>query len=220
MATLLHLDSSLFPQDGSVSRDVAASFREAWEAEHPDGTVVYRDLAADPLPHLDSVAASAGFAPPETHTPEQAEAYALRDKLARELEQADAVLIGAPMYNFTIPSTLKAWLDQVILNGRNYGIDSPSAAGTPTIVVASRGGGYGPGTPRESWEFVQNYLGKVLGEGMGLDVEFVVPELTLAPRTPGMESLIDLANASRTKAHEEAGSRGKTLAARLAAAAA
>ncbi|OEV13537.1 FMN-dependent NADH-azoreductase [Streptomyces nanshensis] len=219
MATLLHLDSSLFPQERSVSRDVAASFRTAWEAEHPDGTVVHRDLAADPLPHLDGVAASAGFAPPETHTPEQAAAYALRDRLARELEEADAVLIGAPMYNFTVPSTLKAWLDQVILQGRTAGSDSPSAAGTPTVVVASRGGGYGPGTPREHWEFVQNYLGKVLGEAMGLELEFVVPELTLAPATPGMESLIELAEVSRAKAHELAEARGKALAARLTAAA-
>ncbi|NLU76039.1 FMN-dependent NADH-azoreductase [Streptomyces sp. HNM0575] len=217
MATLLHLDSSVFPQDASVSRDVAASFRKAWEAEHPEGTVVYRDLAAEPLPHLDGVAASAAFAAPEDRTPEQTAAYALRDELARELEQADAVLIGAPMYNWAIPSTLKAWLDQVIINGRTSGVDSPSAAGTPTVVVASRGGGYGPGTPRESWEFVQNYLAKALGEAMGLKVEFIVPELTLAGRTPGMESLVELAEASRAKAHDEAGTHGKTLAARLAA---
>ncbi len=219
MASLLHLDSSVFPQDGSVSRDVAASFRKAWEAEHPDGTVGYRDLAANRLPHLDGVAASAGFAPPQTHTPEQAAAYALRDTLARELEQADAVLIGAPMYNFTVPSTLKAWIDQVILQGRTAGTDSPSASGTPTVVVASRGGGYGPGTPRESWEFVQSYLGKVLGEGMGLEVEFVVPELTLAAGTPGMESQIELAETSRARAHQEADAHGKALAARMAAAA-
>ena len=66
---------------------------------------------------------------------------------------------------------------------------------------------------------MQNYLGKVLGEIMGLDVEFVVPELTLAPTTPGMESLIDMAEASRSKAHESAGDHGKTLAARFDAAA-
>jgi FMN-dependent NADH-azoreductase len=219
MATLLHLDSSVFPQDGSVSRDVAASFRRAWEAEHPDGKVVHRDLAADPLPHLDGTAASAAFVPAEARTPEQATAFALRDELARELEQADAVLIGAPMYNWAVPSTLKAWLDHVIINGRTSGVESPSAAGTPTVVVASRGGGYGPGTPRESWEFVQNYLTKVLGEAMGLSVEFVVPELTLAARTPGMESLVELAEASRARAHEEAGAHGKSLAAKLASAA-
>ncbi|SCK23294.1 FMN-dependent NADH-azoreductase [Streptomyces sp. WMMB 714] len=219
MPTLLHIDSSLFPQEGSVSRAVAASFRTAWEEQHPEGTVVHRDLAADPLPHLDQTAAAAGFAAPDDRTPEQAAAYALRDRLARELEEADAVLIGAPMYNYTIPSTLKAWVDHVILQGRTAGTDKPSGAGTPTVVVASRGGGYGPGTPRESFEFVQNYLGKVLGEVMGLDVEFVVPELTLAPVTPGMESLVDQAEVSRARAHEAAETHAKNLAARLAAAA-
>ena len=219
MATLLHLDSSLFPQDGSVSRDVAASFRRAWEEQHPEGNVVYRDLATDPLPHLDAVAASAAFIAPESRTPEQAAAFALRDQLARELEEADTVLIGAPMYNFTIPSTLKSWLDHVIIPGRTAGTSTPSGAGTPTVVVASRGGGYGPGTPRESFEFVQTYLGKVLGEDMGLNLEFVVPELTLAPRTPGMESLIDKAEVSRARAHASAESHGKSLAARFGAAA-
>jgi FMN-dependent NADH-azoreductase len=219
MATLLHLDSSLFPQDGSVSRDVAASFRRAWEEQHPEGNVVYRDLANDPLPHLDAVAASAAFVPPESRTPEQATAFALRDQLARELEEADTVLIGAPMYNFTIPSTLKSWLDHVIIPGRTAGTSTPSGAGTPTVVVASRGGGYGPGTPRESFEFVQTYLGKVLGEDMGLNLEFVVPELTLAPRTPGMESLIDKAEVSRSRAHASAEAHGKSLAARFGAAA-
>lgn len=218
MATLLHLESSVFPRAASVSRDVGASFREAWEAEHPDGTVVYRDLAAEPLPHLDATAASSAFTAPADRSPEQAAAYALRDKLAGELEAADAVLIGAPMYNFTIPSTLKAWIDQVVINGRTFGAETPSAAGKPTVVVASRGGGYGPGTPRESWEFVQTYLVKMLGEGMGLDLEFVVPELTLAPSTPGMESLVERSQASRAEAHEAAGRHGKSLAARFAAA--
>ncbi|GAA2610457.1 FMN-dependent NADH-azoreductase [Streptomyces axinellae] len=218
MATLLHIDSSLFPQEASVSRDVAASFRKTWEAEHPGGTVIYRDLADAPIPHLDGQAAAAGFVAPEDRTPEQAAAFALREELISELERADAVLIGAPMYNFTIPSTLKAWLDQVIVVGRTTGSDTPSAAGKPATVVASRGGGYGPGTPRESFEFVLTYLDKVLGEGgFKLDVEFIVPELTLAETTPGMEELIDLAKASRTQAHEAAESRAKALAANIAA---
>ena len=217
MATLLHLDSSLYSRENSVSRDVTASFRTAWEEQHPEGTVRYRDLAAEPLPHLDETTAIAGFVPPEQHTAEQAAAFAPRDALARELEAADAVLIGAPMYNFGVASSLKAWLDHVIVMGRTMGGEPPSAAGTPTVVVASRGGGYGPGTPRESFEFVLNYLDKVLGaEGLGLDTEFIVPELTLAPSTPGMESLIELAEASRAAAHEQAENRGKELAARLA----
>ncbi|MGP3978662.1 FMN-dependent NADH-azoreductase [Streptomyces sp. 8N114] len=218
MATLLHIDTSVHPDGASASRSVTASFREAWEAQHPDGKVIYRDLNADPIPHLQDVAAAAGFIPPQNHTAEQAAAFAPRDQLATELEQADAVLIGAPMYNYTIPSTLKAWLDHVIIMGRTAGTENPTAAGKPATVVASRGGGYGPGTPRESFEFVLPYLEKLLGEGtLGLDVEFIVPELTLAETTPGMEQLIDLAKESRAKAHEAAQARGKTLAAQLAA---
>jgi FMN-dependent NADH-azoreductase len=215
MATLLHLDSSLYPQ-GSASRDVTATFRKEWEAQHPDGKVIYRDLAAEPLPHLELDAALAGFTAPDQRTAEQSAAFVLREQLAAELEEADAVLIGAPMYNFTIPSALKAWLDQVIIMGRTAG-EKPSAAGTPVVVVASRGGSYAPGTPREGFEFVQTYLEKVLNGMLGLDVEFIVPELTLARTNPAMADLIDLADASKAKAHEDAAAKAKELAGRLAA---
>ena len=215
MATLLHLDSSLYPQ-GSASRDVTATFRKEWEAQHPDGKVIYRDLAAEPLPHLELDGALAGFTAPDQRTAEQAAAFVLRDQLAAELEEADAVLIGAPMYNFTIPSNLKSWLDQVIIMGRTAG-EQPSAAGTPVVVVASRGGSYAPGTPRESFEFVQTYLEKVLGGMLGLEVDFIVPELTLARTNPAMADLIELADASKAKAHEDAAAKAKELVSRLAA---
>lgn len=215
MATLLHLDSSLFPQGSSTSRDITASFRTTWEEQHPEGGVVYRDLAANPLPHLDASGASAAFADPADHTPEQAAAFALRDKLANELERADAILIGAPMYNFTIPSALKAWIDHVTIMGRTAG-DAPSAAGKPVTVVASRGGSYAPGTPREDFEFVQTYLEKVLTGLLGLEVDFIVPELTLARTVPAMADLIEQADASRIKAHEDATAKAKDLAIRLA----
>ncbi|ADI08532.1 putative dehydrogenase flavoprotein [Streptomyces bingchenggensis BCW-1] len=217
MPTLLHIDSSLFPADASASRAVTATFRKEWEAQHPDGTVIYRDLAAEPLPHLDGLAAAAGFTPAEQRTPELEAAFALRDTLASELERADAVVIGAPMYNFTIPSSLKAWLDHVIIAGRTSMAQPSTVAGTPTVVVASRGGGYGPGTPRESFEFVLNYLGKALTEMLSLDVEFIVPELTLARTNPAMADLVDLSDASKAKAHEEAAAKAKTVTARLAA---
>ncbi|MFG2397886.1 FMN-dependent NADH-azoreductase [Streptomyces lydicus] len=216
MATLLLIDSSVFPEGGSASRSVTAAFRTAWEEQHPDGTVIHRDLAADPLPHLDGVAASAGFSDPATHTPEQQAAFALRVELAEELERADAVVIAAPMYNFTIPSTLKAWLDQVIIMGRTAG-ETPSAKGTPVTVVASRGGSYAPGTPREPFEYVQNYLEAVLNGGMGLDVDFIVPELTMAPSNPAMAELVPLYETSREKALQEAATKVKALAENLAA---
>jgi FMN-dependent NADH-azoreductase len=217
MPTLLHVDTSVFPGEASASRAVTATFRKEWEAQHPNGTVIYRDLAAEPLPHLDGLATQAGFIPAENRTPEQEAAFALRDTLAGELERADAVLIGAPMYNFTIPSTLKAWLDHVIIMGRTSGGEQTTTSGTPAIVVASRGGGYGPGTPRESFEFVTTYLEKTLTAMLGLDVDFVVPELTLARSNPTMADLIDLADASKAKAHEDAAAKAKALAARVAA---
>ncbi|MFF7977593.1 FMN-dependent NADH-azoreductase [Streptomyces sp. NPDC007901] len=216
MATLLHIDSSLLPGEASSSRSVTDAFRKAWQEQHPDGTVVYRDLAVEPVPHITAAAHTAGFMDPAAHSPEQAAAFAERVKLIEELEQADAVLIGAPMYNFTIPSTLKAWLDNVILFGRTMG-ENPSAKGTPVTVVASRGGSYAPGTPREPFEYVQNYLAAALGDGLGLELDFIVPELTMAPQNPAMAELVPLYEASRERALQEAAAKAKTLAERLAA---
>ncbi|CAM5674521.1 FMN-dependent NADH-azoreductase [Streptomyces canarius] len=168
------------------------------------------------MPHLSAQAHVAGFVPPSAHSPEQAAVFAERVKLIEELERADAVLIGAPMYNYTIPSTLKAWLDNVILFGRTAG-ETPSAKGTPVTVVASRGGSYAPGTPREGYEYVQNYLTAVLADALGMDLDFIVPELTMAPQNPAMAELIPLYEASRDQALVAAAGKAKQLAERLAA---
>ncbi|MFF4137584.1 FMN-dependent NADH-azoreductase [Streptomyces mirabilis] len=216
MATLLHIDSSVFPGEASSSRSVTDAFRRTWEEQRPQGTVIYRDLAVAPVPHITADAWSAGYAAPSERSPEQSAAFAARVKLIEELEQADAVLIGAPMYNYSIPSTLKAWLDNVLLLGRTAG-GTPSAQGTPAIVVASRGGSYAPGTPREDYEFVQNYLEAVLKNTLGLDLDFIVPELTMAPRSPAMSELVPLYEASRKRAFEDATTKAEQLAERLAA---
>ncbi|WP_043675929.1 FMN-dependent NADH-azoreductase [Streptomyces xylophagus] len=217
MATLLHIDSSVFPAGASASRAVADAFLTSWAEQHPEGTVIHRDLSANPVPHLTADAHTAGFADPAAHTPAQAAAFAERVRLIEELEQADAVLIGAPMYNFSIPSTLKAWLDNVILMGRTAGTEDSKIKGTPVTVIASRGGAYGPGTPREGFEYVQNYLRAVLAEALAMDLEFIVPELTLAPQNPAMSDLIPLYEASRERALGDAATKAKELAERLAA---
>ncbi|MEV6531976.1 MULTISPECIES: FMN-dependent NADH-azoreductase [Streptomyces] len=217
MATLLHIDSSVFPGSASTSRTVTDAFRKAWEEQHPQGTVIYRDLVVSPAPHITADAHTAGFAPADAHTPEQAAAFAERLKFIEELEQADAILIGAPMYNYTIPSTLKAWLDNVILMGRTAMTEDSKIKGTPVTVIASRGGSYAPGTPREGYEYVQNYLEAVLRDALGLDLEFIVPELTMAPHNPAMSELVPLFEASRTKALDDAAIKAKELADRFAA---
>ncbi|WP_255949544.1 FMN-dependent NADH-azoreductase [Streptomyces odontomachi] len=217
MATLLHIDSSVHPGSDSASRALTEAFRRTWEEQHPEGTVIYRDLATDPVPHIDRHAATAFMTDPAAHTPEQAAAYAQRLKLVEEFEAADAVVIGAPMYNFTIPSTLKAWLDQVIVVGRTAG-ENPSVKGLPITVVATRGGGYSPGTPRAPYEYAQSYLQALLSQMFGAEVDFIVSELTLAATVPAMKDLLPLAEASRAKAHEDATTKAKALAERLAGA--
>jgi FMN-dependent NADH-azoreductase len=217
MATLLHIDSSLNPGTTSKSRTVAMRFCDAWREQHPDGEVIHRDLAADPLPHLDQHAFSAAFVDAEARTPEQATAMARRVRLIEELERADAVLLAAPMYNFTIPSTLKAWIDHVLMVGRTTG-DASSVKGLPVTVIASRGGSYAPGTPREASEYVQNYLRSILNEYMGLELDFIVPELTAAHSNPDMAELIPLAEKSWARALEDAVLKGKETARRVTAA--
>ncbi|MEO3751642.1 NAD(P)H-dependent oxidoreductase [Streptomyces sp. B6B3] len=216
MARLLHIDSSI-NGDASVSRAVTQTFRAAWEEQHPGGTVIYRDLAADPLPHLSGEAYHVQFVPPEQRTSEQRAAFALREELAAELESADAVLLGAPLYNYSVPSGLKAWLDHVIIMGRTAGAEETTIAGKPLTVVTSRGGSYAAGTPMEGNDFNHPYLTWLLKGALKLDVRFIVPELTLAPHTPGMEGLVDKAHASREKAHADARDCGKSLASQLAA---
>jgi FMN-dependent NADH-azoreductase len=215
VATLLHIDASLFPGEASASRTVTAAFADAWREAHPDGTIVYRDLAAEPLPHMDALTVSAAFTDPAAHSPEQAAVHAARLALVEEAEAADAILIGAPMYNFGLASSLKAWIDHVILAGRTLGEGTQSLAGKHVVVVASRGGSYEPGTPREDMEFVKNYLAGVLSAHLGITPEFITIQLTLAPTVPAMADLIPLAEQSRAEALAQADAKARELAARL-----
>ncbi|WP_052847531.1 FMN-dependent NADH-azoreductase [Streptomyces avicenniae] len=215
MATLLHIDSSL-NGDASVSRAVTRTFREAWEEQHPEGEVVYRDLAAAPLPHLTGIAYHTQNVPVGERSAEQTAAFALREELTAELESADAVLLGAPLYNYSIPSVLKAWLDHVIVIGRTAG-ETSTIAGKPVTVVTSRGGSYAEGTPMAGNDYAQPYLAWLLEGALQLDATFIVPELTLAHLVPAMAPLRDKAKASADRAHDSARATAKELAARLAA---
>ncbi|WP_280506487.1 FMN-dependent NADH-azoreductase [Nocardia farcinica] len=123
MPTLLHLDAS--PRRRSISRDIGAAFADSWRATAPNGHYIHRDLAADPVPFIDAawteicdaVLAAGGTdlaaLPTLVRTPAQAAAWRIIEPLLAELLAADVVLIGTPMYNYSIPAALKAWLDQV-----------------------------------------------------------------------------------------------------------
>lgn len=211
MATLLHIDSSL-NGDNSHSRAVTAAFSEAWREQHPDGTVTYRDLAADPVPHIEAPAYYAGFVPPQAQDEQQQAHFALRKQLLEEAESADVVLLGAPLYNYTLSSTLKAWLDHIITVGRTTMAEPGTLAGKPVVVVSSRGGSYRDGTPEEGNDFLQPYLRMVLSDKLGMKPEFIMPELTLAPGNPAMSSLVPAFEESRTASLQAARARAKELA--------
>lgn len=202
--TLLHLDSSS-RTDGSRSPEVAATFRTRWQREHPSEPMVYRDLAAQPLPHLVQAVGAAGT-PAANRTPAERDALAVQDEVIEQFLAANAYLLSLPMYNYGVPSQLKAYLDHLLDGGRVLMVDgSPSpVAGRAATVVVSFGGGYGPGTPRADFDFVRPYLTKVLVDSLGLDVEFVAVELTLAPYVPAMAGLVELGEQSLRDAHARA----------------
>ena len=119
MPTLLQINSSLFSDQGQSSR-LSNAFVERWRAQHPRGRLIYRDLAAEPVPHLTAERLQAFSTSPEERTPEQRAMAESADVLIDELRAADVIALGLPMYNFTVPSTLKAWFDHVARAGVTF----------------------------------------------------------------------------------------------------
>lgn len=201
MSYLLHIDSSSLGET-SVSRQVAQSFRDQWQ-----GPVVHRDLAAAPVPHLTAAGVTARDTALDRLTPEQTKAQALQDELIEEFLGAGAYLFTVPLYNLSMPSAFKAWLDQILVMDRTFTHTGASpAAGRPALLISARGGSYGPGAPREGMDYLVPTLETVLGHDdlLGLDVTTVTPELTMAPHAPALASLVPLHEASMATAHDRA----------------
>lgn len=175
MKTLLQLNSSIFSAGGQ-STQLANAFVSTWRAGHPNGKVVLRDLARDPVPHLDGERFQAFLAKPEDRTPAQKAAADLSDVLIDEIKRADVVVIGLPMYNFGVPSTLKAYLDHIARAGLTFRYTDKGAEGLlkgkKAYVFAARGGKY-LGTPMEHQTvFIKQFLNFV-----GIDdIEFIYAE--------------------------------------------
>jgi FMN-dependent NADH-azoreductase len=161
---LLHIDSSVLGPH-SVSRQVSAAIVERLLKANPGVEVIYRDLTATPLAHLSgSHLAAAQGATAETSL--QADIAAGQAVLG-EFLAADIVVLGAPMYNFTIPSQLKAWIDRILVSGKTFKYSAQGVeglAGNKRVIVAiSRGGFYGAGTPAAVGEHLETYLRWVFG---------------------------------------------------------
>ena len=190
---LLRIDSSA--RRNSVSRQLTAHFVEAWQQEHPDGTVIERDLATTALPHITDEWVQAIHTNPESLTAEQKSVLQLSDALVNELVQADTIVIGAPMYNFAIPAPLKAWIDQVVRVGKTvlFAASGPQGVlkGKKVYVVTSRGGAFRPGTATERFDYQEPYLRHILGFIGLTDVTFIHAE----NQKPGVQADISKAAA-------------------------
>lgn len=189
MATLLHLDSS--PLETSVSRELTREFVRTWQKTHPAGRVIYRDVAANPAKPLDQAWISAAYTPEADRTPEHKAMLALSDQLIAELEQADEFVIGVAMHNFSIPSVLKLWVDQVLRRGRTfvYSESGPQGLlhGKKATILAATGGIYSPGTPAAAINFIDPYLKTILGF-MGVnDIRIVTAGGTAQLRTGAVD---------------------------------
>jgi FMN-dependent NADH-azoreductase len=163
--TILHIDSSI-NGDNSASRAISAKIVAQLRALNPNADLVVRDLVSEPLPHL------------------TLEAFADNSVLDEFLE-ADTVVIGAPMYNFTLPTQLKAWLDRILIAGKTfrYGANGPEgmAGGKRVIVALARGGFYNEGSPASALEHLETYLRGAFNF-IGVEPEFVVADgLAVSP---------------------------------------
>ncbi len=175
MKTLLHLTTSIHSGDGESSR-LAADFVRHWRLEHIGARVVERDLASDPVPHLTAERFQAFLSKPETRTTAQQAVVGYSDTLIEELRRADTIVIGLPMYNFGIPSMLKAYFDHVARAGVTFSYTEKGPEGLlkgkKAVIFAARGGMYA-GTPRDTQTaYVRDFLGFLGIE----DVEFVYAE--------------------------------------------
>jgi FMN-dependent NADH-azoreductase len=174
---LLHIDSSVLGPH-SVSRQVSAAIVDRLRQSSPGLAVSYRDLTQTPLAHLSGphLAAGRGATPDAALQPDIAAGQAVLE----EFLAADVVVLGAPMYNFTIPTQLKAWIDRILIAGKTfrYGATGPEGlAGDKRVIIAiSRGGFYGPGAPAEAAEHLETYLRTVFGFIGVTKLEFIVAE--------------------------------------------
>jgi FMN-dependent NADH-azoreductase len=178
MKKLLHIDSSVLGPH-SVSRQVSAAIVDRLRQTAPNLEVAYRDLSATPLSHLSGahLAAAQGAASADASL---AQEMAAGQAVLAEFLAADTVVLGAPMYNFTIPSQLKAWIDRIVVAGKTFKYDAQGPqglAGDKRVIVAiSRGGFYGAGTPAAALEHLESYLRGVFGFIGVTKLEFILAD--------------------------------------------
>lgn len=161
MATLLHIRSSLFGDQGQ-SAALAQNFIDEWQDAHANAEIITRDLVADPLPVLDADLVAALMSSPENRSLRQQELVDIADRLLTEVRSADRILIAVPMYNFGIPVQLKAWFDLLARSGVTFKYTEEGPVGLlddkPVVLIASRGGQYREAGLDYQVPFVKQFL--------------------------------------------------------------
>ena len=203
MSTILLLHNSL-NATASATREMTAAFASQYAESHPGARIIERDLVAHPVPHLgpELYEAQLGAVPAGDHSAERADA-SLSDTLISEVEQADVIAIGVPMYNFAIPSTLKAWIDHIVRARRTFAyVDGAPkgllAEGKKVVLFVATGGVYSEG-PAQVIDFAVPYLKTVLGFVGLSDITVIraemqaMPDQAIAARTEAVKGALALA---------------------------
>jgi FMN-dependent NADH-azoreductase len=213
MKTLLHIDASA-NVNNSLSRQLTAGFVQDWLQAHPEYARRYRDLNRDQVPVVTSDLLEAIYAPAGQELPEgKRQALAVSDGFVDEFMGADLFVFGVPMYNFTVPGSFKAYIDQIVRVGKTLargpkGLEG-LVKGRKMIIIATRGGDYAKGGPREGWDFHEPYLRKVFGWlGIG-DLTYipVVNSLTHGKRETHLREVKALLDATGERWERELGAQ-------------
>jgi len=184
MTTLLHLDASA-RQTRSLTRRLTRQFVAAWTAARPHDLVIHRDLGRDPPPAISEAWIAAVFTSDSERTPAQRDLIRLSDQLIDELDRADLIVLGTPMYNYGMPTALKGWVDQVVRIGKTFTFDlargdyplEPIMSGKTLVVVSSRGEfGFQPGGVREGMNHLDDHI-RTVSHYLGVtDSHFITTE--------------------------------------------
>ncbi|SPE21006.1 FMN-dependent NADH-azoreductase [Candidatus Sulfotelmatomonas gaucii] len=176
MPTLLHIDSS--PRCTSVSSRLTAAFVAKWKEQNPGGTIIHHNTSLENFPYLDEATVEAFFTAPAALTSAQKQTLACSDSLVDELLAADVIVLGAPMWNLSIPASLKAWIDLIVRERRTFAFTPRGVAPlVPTdkrvYVFTARGGAYPTGSPFHALDHQEPYLCSILGVIGLTQVEFI-----------------------------------------------
>jgi FMN-dependent NADH-azoreductase len=193
MTTLLRIDASA-REVGSFSRQLGDHFVAAWQQKAMDAVVVMRDLITTPIPHISNDTIGGFYTPADQMTAAQRAATALSDTLIAEVMAADAILVTTPMYNFSAPSALKAWIDQIVRINHSFAYDGQNFTGLITgkpvyIACAYGASGYTDNGPMAAYDLLQGYLRLLFGFLGFTDIHFVGVEATTAATDVAAEAL-------------------------------